>query len=134
MAIWRTIWWENNSFAIVGGISPDFRERPEPTPSIWFKKFLPGILIGYVYAGGIWKGDILVADVEDLEKMDASEIHARRLNAKEGRMPKLREFAFPFEDGNTVKLVGRDNGFRKSTIIQVSLLQGEEHNEVLRES
>ena len=28
----------------------------------------------------------------------------------------------------------RDDGFRKSTLIQVSLAQGEEHNEVLRES
>ena len=45
-------------------------------------KVLPGIFLGFVlYAGGIWKGDILVADIEELEKMDASEIHARRLNA-----------------------------------------------------
>ena len=42
------------------------------------KKVVPGIFIGHVlYAGGIWKGDILVADVEELEKMDATEIHAR---------------------------------------------------------
>ena len=33
--------------------------------------------------GGIWKGDILVEDVEELEILGASEIHARRLNAKE---------------------------------------------------
>ena len=35
------------------------------------------------YAGGIWKGDILVADTEELEKMDALEIHVRRLNAED---------------------------------------------------
>ena len=36
------------------------------------KKVLPGIFLGYaLYAGGIWKGDIMVADVEDLETMDA---------------------------------------------------------------
>ena len=47
-------------------------------------KVLPGIFLGYVlYAGGIWKGDIVVADIEELEQMDASDIHARRLNAKE---------------------------------------------------
>ena len=34
-------------------------------------------------AGGIWKGDILVADIEELEELDASEIFPRRLNAKE---------------------------------------------------
>ena len=45
---------------------------------------MPGIFLGYAsYAGGIWKGDIMVADIEELEEMDASELHARRLNAKE---------------------------------------------------
>ena len=43
---------------------------------------LPGIFLGYaLYAEGIWQGDILVADIEELEQMDASELHARRLNA-----------------------------------------------------
>ena len=46
-------------------------------------KVLPGVFLGYVlYAEGIWKGDLMVADIEELEQMDASEIHARRLNAK----------------------------------------------------
>ena len=45
---------------------------------------LPGIFFGYaLHAGRFWKGDILVADIEELEQMDASEIHAKRLNAKE---------------------------------------------------
>ena len=35
----------------------------------------------------IWIGDILVADTEELEQMDASEIFARRLNAKEVLTP-----------------------------------------------
>ena len=48
------------------------------------KKVLPGIILGYVlYAGRMCKGDILVTDIGELEKMDASEIHARRVNAKE---------------------------------------------------
>ena len=35
------------------------------------KKVLPGLFLGHVlYAGGIWKGDILVADIEELETMD----------------------------------------------------------------
>ena len=39
------------------------------------KKVLPGLFLGYpLYAGGIWKGDIVVADLEELETMDASEI------------------------------------------------------------
>ena len=48
----------------------------------------------------IWKGDILVADIEDLEKMDASEIHAWRLNAKEVSTPQNGEkMTFPIADG-----------------------------------
>ena len=39
------------------------------------KKVLPGLFLGYAqYAGWIWKGDIMVADIEELETMDASEI------------------------------------------------------------
>ena len=34
------------------------------------KKVLPGLFLGYaLYAGRIWKGDIMVADVEELETM-----------------------------------------------------------------
>ena len=53
--------------------------------------------------GGIWKGDIVIADIEELEEMDASEIHARRLNAQEVLTPtKGDSFIFPVADG-TVK-------------------------------
>ena len=32
------------------------------------KKVLPGLFLGYaLYAGGIWKGDTMVADIEELE-------------------------------------------------------------------
>ena len=53
------------------------------------KKVLPGLFLGYaLYAGGVWKGDVLVADLEELETMDASEIYSKRLNAKEVIFPK----------------------------------------------
>ena len=64
------------------------------------KKVLPGLFLGYaLYAGGIWKGDVLIADLEELETMDASEIYSKRLNAKEVIFPKQGEFIFPIEDG-----------------------------------
>ena len=48
------------------------------------KKVLPGLFLGYaLYAGGIWRGDVLIADLEELETMDVSEIYSKRLNAKE---------------------------------------------------
>ena len=41
----------------------------------------------------------MVADIEDLEEMDASELYARRLNAKEVLTPmKGEEFMFPVAD------------------------------------
>ena len=64
------------------------------------RKVLPGLFLGYVlYAGGIWKGDVLIADLEELETMDASEIYQKRLNAKEVIFPKQGEFIFPIADG-----------------------------------
>ena len=33
--------------------------------------------------GRIWKVKILIADIEELENMDASEIHPRGIDAKE---------------------------------------------------
>ena len=91
------------------------------------KKVLTGIFLGYVLcAGGIWKGAILVADIEELELMDASEIHANRLNAKEVLTPKNCETCFfPFADG-TVKLSGGDQVLRTSTLIRDSPDRGEE--------
>ena len=72
-------------------------------------KVLPGIFLGYVlYDGGIWKGDIMIADIEEFGQMDASEIHARRLNAKEVLTPmKGDNLIFPVADG-TVKTFGGD--------------------------
>ena len=47
------------------------------------KKVLPGLFVGYaLYAGRIWKGDVLVADIEELETMDASEIYSKKTQCK----------------------------------------------------
>ena len=64
------------------------------------KKVLPGIFLGYeLHAGEIWKGDILIADFEELEKIDASEIHSERLNAKEVLTPmKGEKIIFPIAE------------------------------------
>ena len=59
------------------------------------KKVLPGLFFGYaLYARRIWKGDVLIADLEELETMDASEMYLKRLNAKEAIFPKQGEFIF----------------------------------------
>ena len=66
------------------------------------KKVIPGIFLDYVsYARRIWKGDILVVDLEELEEMDASEINAFGLNAKEVILPSKGEenYKFSVADG-----------------------------------
>ena len=94
-------------------------------------KVFPGIFLGYaLYAGGIWKGDIVVADDEELEEMNASELHARRLTAKEVLPPmKGENFIFPVADA-TVKISGEDQDLRTSTLIRDHPERGEE--QVLR--
>ena len=76
-------------------------------------KVLPGIFLGCaLHAKRIWKGDMMVADIEELEEMDASELHARRLNAQEVLTPmKGEKFIFPIADGTG------DQDLRTSTLI-----------------
>ena len=43
------------------------------------KKILPGLFFGCaLYAGGMWKSDIMVADIEKLETMSASKIYSKK--------------------------------------------------------
>ena len=98
------------------------------------KKVLPGLFLGYaLYAGGIWKGDVLIADLEELETMDASEIYSKRLNAKEVIFPKQGEFIFPIADGR-IKPLGGDQDLRTSTLIRQRPTQGDSHVDFLGES
>ena len=84
--------------------------------------------------GGIWKGDVLVADLEELETMDASEIYSKRLNAKEVIFPKeKREFIFPIADGR-IKTLGGDQDLRTSTLVRHRPIQGESNVDFLGES
>ena len=98
------------------------------------KKVLPGLFLGYALcAGGIWKGDVLVADLEELETMDASEIYSKRLNAKEVIFPQKGEFTFPIADGR-IKTPGEDQELRTSTLIRPRPNRGEGHVDFLVES
>ena len=98
------------------------------------KKVLPGLFLGYaLYAGRTWKGDVLIADLEELETMDASEIYSKRLNAKEVIFPKEGEFTFPIADGR-IKTPGEDQELRTSTLIRPRPSQGEGHVDFLGES
>ena len=99
------------------------------------KQVLFGLFLGYaLYAVRIWKGDILVADIEELETMDALEIDSQRLNAKEVIFPTENgKFIFPVADGR-IKLLGGDQELRTSTLIRHRPIQGEGHIDFLGES
>ena len=89
------------------------------------KKVLPGLFLGYaLYAERIWEGDIMVADLEELETMDASEIYAKRL--RNGK------FIFPVADGR-IKLSGGDQELRTPTLIRDHPIQGEGRRDFLGE-
>ena len=82
----------------------------------------------------IWKGDILVADIEELKTMDASEIYSKRLNAREGIFPKEMENSFfPAADGR-IKLSGGDQELRTPTLIRDRPIGAESQRDFLGES
>ena len=98
------------------------------------KKVLPGLFLGYaLYAVGIWKGDVLVADLQELETMDASEIYSKRPKAKEVILPKENGKYFPVADGR-IKLPLGDQDLRTSTLIRQRPIRGEGHLDFLGES
>ena len=77
---------------------------------------------------------MLVADIEELETMDASEIYSKRLNAKEVIFPKENgKFIFPVADGR-IKLPGGDQELRTSTLIREHSIRGESRTDFFGES
>ena len=59
------------------------------------KKVLPGLFLGHaLYAGRIWKGDVLIADLEELETMDASEIYSKKTQCERGDISQTRRIYF----------------------------------------
>ena len=78
--------------------------------------------------------DVQVADLEELETMDASEIYSKRFNAKEVIFPKEKgEFIFPIADGR-IKTLGGDQDLRTSTLVRHRPIQGESNIDFLGES
>ena len=76
----------------------------------------------------------MVVDLEELEKMDASEIHAKRLNAKEVITLQNGETFIFTVAGGTAKFTGGDQDLRTSTLIRDHPIRGEEHEDFLGES
>ena len=68
--------------------------------------------------GGIWKGDVLVADLRSCRRWTHRKSTQKKLNAKEVIFPKEKEkFNFPIADGR-IKPFGGDQDLRTSTSIR----------------
>ena len=93
------------------------------------KKVLLVIVLGCaLIAEGIWKEDSLIAGLEEVEKMNASEIYPRRVNVNEVLIShEGEEFVFPIA-GGTSKLPGREHEFREPTLGREQTVRSEESN------
>ena len=110
------------------------RKTSQDSINLERKSYLDCSLDTLCTRGGIWKGDIMVAHVEQLETMDASEIYSKRLNAKEVIFPKENgKFIFPAADGR-IKFVGGDQELRTPTLIRDHPIRGEDQRDFLGES
>ena len=86
-----------------------------------------------MYAGGIWEGDVLVADLEKLETMDASEIYSKKTQCERSDISQTRRIYFPVAD-ERIKFAGGDQDLRTSTSIRHRPIQGESHVDFLGDS
>ena len=117
-----------------GRISPNFCRRPLTSTSSQireesFVRNVPRICLvhqwnlerrhdGYCTREEFWKGDIWVADFEELEILGAAETRVRILNAKEVMTPTDgHKIILLVEDGQ-VKPLGGDQVLRTSTSLQ----------------
>ena len=99
------------------------------------KKVLPGLFLGYApYAGRIWEGDIMVADIAELETMGASEIYAKKTLCKGSNIsPKNGKFICSSRRW-TNNFIGGDQELRTSTLIRDHPIRGGGHLDFLGES
>ena len=76
----------------------------------------------------------MVADIEELELMDVSEIYTKRLNAKEVTFPiENGKFIFPVTDGR-IKFVGEGSGTENIHLDTGHPIRGDDQRDFLGES
>ena len=111
-----------------GGISSHFYKRP--VTNLVGQFYLEYSLDTHCMPGEFGRERSLVADIDEPENLDASEIHARRLDAEDVKTRNMLNI-FPIADG-TVKLSAGDHGIRKCTSMRDQTVRGEELSGNLR--
>ena len=99
------------------------------------KKVLSGLFLGYALcAGGIWKGNVPVADISGAGNDGRIGNQLKQTQRKGSNIsPKNGKFIFSVADGR-IKFVGGDQELRTSTLIRDHPLRGEGQIDFLGES
>ena len=99
------------------------------------KKVFLGLFFGYVLcAGGIWKGDVLIADFEELETTDASRNLLKKTQCERGDICKGKgEIIFQSQMVESKPFEGYQE-LRTSTLIRHRPIQGKSNFGFLGES
>ena len=121
---------KNRSFHLVHWLSITLQLRRTSQESINLERkyYLDCSSDTLLHAGGIWKGDVLIADLEELETMDASEIYSKKTQCERGDISQTKgEFIFPIADGPNQNLLEVIKELRTSTLTRDRPIQGESH-------
>ena len=87
-----------------------------------------------MYAGRIWKGDVLVADIEDFGDDGRIGNLLTKTQCERGDISQEKgEFIFQIEDGR-IKTLGGDQDLKTSTLRRDRPIRGESHLDFLGES
>ena len=99
------------------------------------KKVLPGLFFGCaLYAGGNWKGDVLLADLESWRRWTHRKSTQKKTQCERDDISqRKRRIYFPIADGR-INLAGGDQDLRTSTLIRQRPIRGEGHIDFLGES
>ena len=86
-------------------ITPYLRRASQESINLERKSYLDCSSVTHCTRVEFGRVDVLVADIEYLETMDASEIYCKRVDAKEVIFPKQGEFIFqsPMDESNTLE-------------------------------
>ena len=104
--IWPDTWRTINSFWIIGWVHPNDRERQVKRTSVLKESAERNIIGLFPRAGGDWSGDLMIADNEDLQESEASDIHVKRFKSQE--VFTKGENDFPCPNGTLDVLIVQD--------------------------
>ena len=98
------------------------------------KKVLPGLFLGYaLYAGGIWKGDVLNRRPWGVGNDGRIGNLLEKTQCERGDISQTRRIIVPIADGR-IKTPRGDQDLRTSTLVRPRPIRGESHLDFLGES